>query len=183
MLNTIKTKSENKTMEGKEKDRQNKMFERGSMTFALVALCVLFDVWVFYIRFDSIVYNKKIVILLMAVACAVAMDVFPIVVINNYMKLNKTKETKILYSTFGILFLIVAGLTVALGIVGASELAGNLPSMMKGIASLSVERQVTLSQMVVSVLIGFMPVVTSALIISISYVDAKTNQYGKTIQK
>ena len=175
MLNTIKTKSENKTMEGKEKDCQNKMFERGSMTFALVALCVLFDVWVFYIRFDSIVYNKKIVILLMAVACAVAMDVFPIVVINNYMKLNITKETKILYSTFGILFLIVAGLTVTL--------AGNLPSMMKGIASLSVERQVTLSQMVVSVLIGFMPVVTSALIISISYVDAKTNQYGKTIQK
>ena len=105
MLNTIKTKSENKTMEGKEKDCQNKMFERGSMTFALVALCVLFDVWVFYIRFDSIVYNKKIVILLMAVACAVAMDVFPIVVINNYyeVKQNQRNQNIIQYFRYSLL--------------------------------------------------------------------------------
>ena len=176
MLNTIKAKLDGKTLEFMEMERQNRMFKIGAIKRVFVLLCAVFDAWVFYTRFDSILNQNFYLNILLAVACAVAIDVFPVVVTNNLMKVNKTKENKFFIGIFVILFLGVVVLSVALGIMGAKELAGNTSKIRNSLNTSPVQEEVSPSQMVISVLLGFMPVITSALIIGISYVDAKTHQ-------
>ena len=177
MMNKIKTHLKDNTLEHMEMDRQNRIFKFGAVKLAVI-LCVLFDTWVFYTRFDSILNNKMIVSLLMAVACAAAIDFFPVVVTNRLMTVKKTKTDYAMIVLFGCLFGAVVVLSVMLGILGAKDLAGSSSGMMTmmGMGSAPAQAEVTLPQQVVSVLLGFMPVITSAIIIGMSFVDAKTNR-------
>ena len=158
MMNTIKTYLNNKTSELMKKDRHNFIFKTDFTKWVVVILCVLFNAWVFYTHFSILMNHGMLVNILMAVVCAAAMVFFPLAVVNNLMEVKKTKENITLIVTFSALFLMMSGLSITLGLLGA------------------IDAELSIPKMLLSVLLVFMPFITGILIFGLSYADAKANQ-------